>query len=111
LSNAENQKRLREDYEELQKSKERLTFLFAELARRGITSLLAEGGGTLLGSLFDAKLLDEIHVFIAPKIIGGKDAVLPVKGTGIAEMADSLNLETPVIETVGNDIYVHGKLP
>ena len=100
----------RKDYEELQKSKERLTFLFAELARRGITTLLVEGGGMLMGSLFDAKLLDEIHVFIAPKLIGGKDAVSPIKGMGIAEMMDSLNLITPGIETIGPDIHVHGKL-
>ena len=101
----------RKEYEELHKSKDRLMFLMAELVRRGITSLLAEGGGTLLGSLFDAKLLDEVHVFIAPKLIGGKNAVLPMKGMGIAEMTDSLNLESPVIETIGSEIYIHGKLP
>jgi len=98
------------EYEEVQKSTERLKFLFAELARRGITNLLVEGGGTLLGSLFDAKFMDEVHVFIAPKFIGGKGAVSPMMGLGIAVMRDSLNLNAPTVEMIGPDIYVHGKL-
>ena len=103
-------KRLQEDREEFQKSKERFLFLFAELARRGVTTLLVEGGGAVLGSLFDAKLVDEAHVFIAPKFIGGCDAISPVAGLGIAEMSDALPLLSPTIQFVGPDIYVHGRV-
>ncbi len=104
------EKKAREEIEEFQKSRERLTFLFAELARRDITNLLVEGGGTLLGSLFDAKLLDEVHVFVAPKLIGGKDAISPIAGRGIAEMVDSLALHSQHVETVDSDIYIRGKI-
>ncbi len=104
------EKKARQEYEEFQKSRERLTFLFAELARRGITSLLVEGGGTLLGSLFDAKLLDEVHVFVAPKLIGGKDAISPIAGQGIAEMIDSLALHSHQFEIIDTDIYIRGKI-
>jgi len=104
------EKKSQRDYEEFQKSKERLTFLFAELVRRDVTCLLVEGGGTLLGSLFDAQLLDEFHVFIAPKLIGGKDAVSPILGLGIAEMRSAVSLNLSAVERIGPDIYVRGKL-
>ena len=103
-------KRLQEDREEFHKSRERFLFLFAELARRSVTTLFVEGGGTVLGSLFDAKLVDEAHVFIAPKFLGGRNAISPVAGLGIPEMSDALPLLAPTIEFVGPDIYVHGRV-
>ena len=48
-----------------------LPALLRELGRRKMTHLLVEGGATLLGSLFDEGLVDECHVFVAPKIVGG----------------------------------------
>ena len=109
-SDAEERKeKLRNDYEESRQSKERLAFLLAELSHRGVASLLVEGGGTLLGSLFDAKFIDEVHLFIAPKFIGGKNAVSPVMGIGVAEMMDARNLKVSTVEMIGPDIYVHGK--
>jgi len=89
---------------------ERLLELFADLAKRGVTNLLVEGGGTLLGLLFDHQLIDEVHVFIAPKLVGGKDTTFPVAGLGIAEMFDACELIAPVTEPLGNDIYCHGRL-
>ena len=51
-----------------------------KLAVLGITSVIVEGGGTLIGSLFDEKLVDKIMFFISPKIIGGKDSIGAVMG-------------------------------
>src|SRR6476660_489346 len=51
---------------------ERLVQLLDELGRRRMTNVLFEGGASLLGSLFDARLIDEAHVFIAPKLFGGQ---------------------------------------
>ena len=96
--------------EELQQGRERFTFLFEELVKRDVSSLLVEGGGALLGSLLDLKLIDEVHVFIAPKLIGGKEAVSPMMGMGIAEMVDSLNLKIYTVEMIGPDIYIHGRI-
>ena len=48
----------------------RLEQLFIELGRRRMTNVLIEGGGQLFGSLFDAGMIDEVHVFIAPKLAG-----------------------------------------
>ena len=52
----------------------RLDALLAELGRRQMTNVLVEGGGRVLGSLLDARQIDEVHVFIAPKLVGGDAA-------------------------------------
>ena len=50
---------------------DRLAWLLDELGRRRMTNILVEGGGQLLGSLLDLGQIDEVHAFIAPKLIGG----------------------------------------
>ena len=52
----------------------RLDALLGELGRRRMTNVLVEGGGRVLGSLLDARQIDEVHVFIAPKLVGGAAA-------------------------------------
>ena len=60
---------------------DRLRELLLELGRRQMTNVLVEGGGKLLGSLFDAGLVDEVHVFVAPKLVGGQAAPTPLAGS------------------------------
>lgn len=85
--------------------------LLRELGRRDITSVLVEGGGILLGSLFDWGLVDKVIAFIAPLIIGGRDARTPVAGQGIEKLADCLKLERVKLETLGDDLVVTGYVP
>ncbi len=87
--------------------RERADALLAELGRRRMTNVLVEGGATLLGSLFDAGLVDEIHAFIAPKIFGGTGPS-GVGGAGILDPAAGWTLDEPTIETLAGDLYVHG---
>ena len=54
---------------------EKLRSLLLELGRRNMTNVLVEGGGALLGSLFDIDAVDEIHAFIAPIVVGGERAI------------------------------------
>ena len=54
-------------------------------------------------------LIDEFHVFIAPKLIGGTEAPSPIAGGGIEEMAAALSLPKPTVQQVGEDIYLHGR--
>jgi diaminohydroxyphosphoribosylaminopyrimidine deaminase/5-amino-6-(5-phosphoribosylamino)uracil reductase len=70
-----------------------LSALLAALSERQITSVLAEGGGRLFGSLFDRRLVDKVIVFIAPVIIGGQRAKTPVAGKGVENVIDSIKLE------------------
>lgn len=82
--------------------------LLDELGRRRMTNVLVEGGGTLLGALFDAGEMDEVHVFIATKLVGGDQAVGPVGGMGLSDIAEALHLEQPEFAALDRDMYVHG---
>ncbi len=82
--------------------------LLKVLAERGITSVLVEGGGILLGSLFDGGLVDKVIAFIAPIIIGGEEAKTAVAGRGVSKVVDSLKLERIKVERFGQDLMVSG---
>ena len=82
--------------------------LLKVLAERGITSVLVEGGGILLGSLFDGKLVDKVIAFITPIIIGGKEAKTAVSGKGVDKVVDSLKLRRVSLEKLGEDLMVSG---
>ncbi len=87
----------------------RLDALLAELGRRQMTNVLVEGGGRVLGSLLDARQIDEVHVFIAPKLIGGGAAPSPIAGQGVAELASALALDELFVESLDGDVYVRGR--
>ncbi len=87
---------------------DRLAELLQELGSRGMTRVLVEGGGQLLGSLNDRQLIDEVNVFVAPKIIGGTDAMSPVGGTGLQLMSAVSNIDIEEVRDVGGDIYLRG---
>jgi len=83
-----------------------LRALLEELGRRGIMSLLIEGGGTTLASAFDANLVDKVWFFVAPKIVGGRDAITPVEGLGAETMAEAIPLESMSAVPVGEDLLI-----
>ncbi len=85
-----------------------LAALMRLLAARDLTSVFVEGGGTLNFSLLAAGLVDKVHAFIAPKIVGGKAALTPVEGAGFAELADAAVLTRLTAEPVGADILLTG---
>jgi diaminohydroxyphosphoribosylaminopyrimidine deaminase/5-amino-6-(5-phosphoribosylamino)uracil reductase len=88
----------------------RTEILMKHLAQRKITNLLVEGGKRLFGTLFDMQLLDEVHVFIAPKLIGGELSYSAVGGVGLSEMKQAWKLESPEIQIIGQDVYIHGRI-
>jgi diaminohydroxyphosphoribosylaminopyrimidine deaminase/5-amino-6-(5-phosphoribosylamino)uracil reductase len=88
----------------------RLSGLLDELDRRQMTNVLIEGGSQVLGTAFDARLIDEVHVFIAPKLLGGSQALTPVGGLGLAMMSEAHGLDEVSVEQLGGDIYVSGRL-
>jgi len=93
-----------------QTRQERLLQLLDELGRRRMTNLLVEGGAQLLGQLFDAGQIDELHVFVAPKLFGGGEAPGPIGGFGFDSPDSGVRLEKMHIEQVGPDLYVHGRV-
>jgi diaminohydroxyphosphoribosylaminopyrimidine deaminase/5-amino-6-(5-phosphoribosylamino)uracil reductase len=62
------------------------------LGKLDITSVLAEGGGEVLGSLFDARLIDRVALFYAPVVIGGRGAVTAVAGEGSSKIKHAVRL-------------------
>jgi diaminohydroxyphosphoribosylaminopyrimidine deaminase / 5-amino-6-(5-phosphoribosylamino)uracil reductase len=81
----------------------------AELGRRRMTHVLVEGGGRLLGSLFDADLIDEWHVFIATKLVGGEQAVSPLAGHGLPRIPDVSQLVGTTIDLLDGDLLIRGR--
>ncbi|MFT4035607.1 MAG: bifunctional diaminohydroxyphosphoribosylaminopyrimidine deaminase/5-amino-6-(5-phosphoribosylamino)uracil reductase RibD [Patulibacter sp.] len=81
-----------------------------QLGQAGVTSLLLEGGPHLAGSFYDAGAVDELRLFIAPKVLGGRAARGIVEGVGIESVVDAL---TPVQwswEPSGDDLLVRARL-
>ena len=85
--------------------------VLADLGRRRMTHVLVEGGAGVFGAVLDAGAADEFHVFVAPKIAGGRAAPSPVGGRGVARIADALPLAACTATPSGDDIYLHGFNP
>jgi diaminohydroxyphosphoribosylaminopyrimidine deaminase/5-amino-6-(5-phosphoribosylamino)uracil reductase len=83
-----------------------VSLLLFELSRRRWTNLLIEGGSEVLGSFFDMDFVDEVHLFLAPKLIGSADAKSPVAGVGWPAIARSLRWTTEAIENLDGDVYL-----
>lgn len=79
-----------------------------ELGAREIQSVLVEGGATLAGLLLDAGLVNKITFFIAPVIIGGKEAPSAIGGAGAEKVADAVRLESLEIRQHGVDLEITG---
>ena len=82
--------------------------LLDELGARRMTNVLVEGGGELLGGLFDAGLVDRVMIFVAPLIVGGAGATTPVAGKGVEAVEDGLRLRDCRSERVGPDVLIEG---
>jgi len=82
--------------------------LLKVLGEREITSVLVEGGGILLGSLFDYGLVDKVIAFIAPIIIGGEEAKMAIAGKGIDKVIDAVKLGRVNVEKFGEDLMISG---
>ena len=83
--------------------------LMHSLARRGITHVLVEGGGEIVSSFLRKDLVDEIFFFVAPKIIGGRDALTSVEGRGVKFANQAMRLQDVSVGRFGADILIHAK--
>lgn len=85
-----------------------VTALLDELGRRRLTNLLVEGGAAVLGSFCDAREIDEVHVFVAPFLLGGEPARSPIGGVGVEHLADALQLTEWKVEELEGNVLLHG---
>lgn len=85
-----------------------LARLMPLLGKMGIASLLIEGGGTVLGSAFAAKIVDKVNFFFSPRILGGDDGVPICRGRGPERMADAVRLTDVSVHRFDEDVMVSG---
>jgi diaminohydroxyphosphoribosylaminopyrimidine deaminase/5-amino-6-(5-phosphoribosylamino)uracil reductase len=78
-----------------------LRAVLRNLASRGCTSVMIEGGGTLLGAAFDARLVDRVQFYFAPLLCGGPDVI---GGLGAGSTRESVKLENISFRKIGSDI-------
>lgn len=83
--------------------------LLNELGQRRMTNVLVEGGGKLLGRLFDERLVDEVWAFVAPKLVGGESPG-PIAGVGHALMSEAAGLSDATHESIDGDLLIRGRL-
>ncbi|HWF53875.1 MAG TPA: bifunctional diaminohydroxyphosphoribosylaminopyrimidine deaminase/5-amino-6-(5-phosphoribosylamino)uracil reductase RibD [Solirubrobacteraceae bacterium] len=81
-----------------------------QLGATGVNSILLEGGPHLAGAFLDAGEIDEIRLFLAPLIVGGRTARDPLEGEGVELIADAVRAMTLTCNTVGEDILVSARL-
>lgn len=75
-----------------------------------VTSVLLEGGPHLAGAFFDAGEIDEIRLFIAPLVLGGRSARDPLEGEGVEQISEALSALTLDCQRVAEDVLISARL-
>jgi diaminohydroxyphosphoribosylaminopyrimidine deaminase / 5-amino-6-(5-phosphoribosylamino)uracil reductase len=81
-----------------------------QLGAAGVTSILLEGGPHLAGAFFDAGEIDEVSLFLAPVLLGGRTARDPLEGEGVERIDDALRALTLDCERIGGDLLISARL-
>jgi len=81
-----------------------------QLGSAGVSSILLEGGPHLAGAFLDAGELDEVRLFLAPLILGGRTARDPLEGEGVDQIADAVRALTLECDRVGEDLLISARI-
>ena len=84
--------------------------LFEQLCKMGIGSLMVEGGGQLIWSLFEKGLVDELYTYIGNIVIGGRDAPTPADGSGFVSEKDFPGLELIDMDKIDDGALLRWKV-
>jgi diaminohydroxyphosphoribosylaminopyrimidine deaminase/5-amino-6-(5-phosphoribosylamino)uracil reductase len=88
----------------------RVRSALAALGDQGVTSILLEGGPHLAGAFLDAGEIDEVRLFLAPLLIGGRQARDPLEGEGVEKISEALRALTLDCEKVADDLLISARL-
>ena len=83
--------------------------LLKRVAKQGITHILVEGGGEIIASALNLRLVDRMIIFVSPKIIGGRDAPTAVGGKGIKRVKAATKLEDIKFRRFGSELIIEGR--
>ena len=81
-----------------------------ELGTRDIQSILVEGGPHLAGAFLDAGEVDEMRVFIAPVVAGGRQARPAIEGEGVELISDAVRSLATEVERIDDDVLVTARV-
>ena len=88
----------------------RVRSALSELGARGIQSLLLEGGPHLAGAFLDAGEIDEVRLFVAPMLVGGRHARAPLEGQGVEAIEAARRALTSEVERVHDDVLIRARM-
>jgi len=87
-----------------------LPALWQDLGQKNIHKLLLEGGPTLAAEAFNKGLIDQVMLFVAPKLLGGAPPFRMFSGPGCTKMADATQLVDLSYQQVGDDLLITGDI-
>jgi diaminohydroxyphosphoribosylaminopyrimidine deaminase / 5-amino-6-(5-phosphoribosylamino)uracil reductase len=82
--------------------------LLDELGNRNILSVLVEGGGEVHAAFLGEGLVDKVYAYVAPKLIGGREAPGPLGGEGVAQLSEAAGLTDVDVTRLGDDVLISG---
>jgi diaminohydroxyphosphoribosylaminopyrimidine deaminase/5-amino-6-(5-phosphoribosylamino)uracil reductase len=95
---------------DMKEVKKDFNVIIDKLHSLAIKKILIEGGSEIIASALFSNVVDGICFFIAPKIIGGKNAVSVVGGPGVKKISESLNVESMKVKKIGKDFLITGRI-
>ena len=83
-----------------------LRVLMEKLYKRGITDVLLEGGSEVNASFLREGLIDKYLIYIAPKLLGGRNSLTPYTGMNVDTMDEAMDVSFSGVEAFGEDIRI-----
>ncbi len=80
------------------------------LGKKEIDSILLEGGATLNWAALESGIVCHVMTYIAPKLLGGKEALTPVGGLGFPTPDEATGLELRAVSRIGDDILIESEV-
>ncbi|MFF2588173.1 bifunctional diaminohydroxyphosphoribosylaminopyrimidine deaminase/5-amino-6-(5-phosphoribosylamino)uracil reductase RibD [Peribacillus butanolivorans] len=83
-----------------------LRILMEELYKKGITDVLLEGGSEVNASFLRAGLIDKYLIYVAPKLLGGRNSLTPFSGINVDTMDEAMDVSISSVDMSGEDICI-----
>ncbi|MDR0977743.1 MAG: bifunctional diaminohydroxyphosphoribosylaminopyrimidine deaminase/5-amino-6-(5-phosphoribosylamino)uracil reductase RibD [Endomicrobium sp.] len=95
---------------DMKAAKEDFSVIIKKLNSLSLKRILIEGGSEIISSALFSNTVYDIYLFVAPKIVGGQDAISVVGGSGVKKISDALDVKKVKIKKVGNDFLITGRI-
>lgn len=95
---------------DINKAKKDFSLIIKNLNEISLKTILIEGGGEIITSALSSKIVNDLYLFVAPKIIGGKNAIQFVSGDGVAFVKNALKVKIMKTKKMDKDILIYGRL-